>query len=63
METDLEKLVFYVVMGEDGFYTFSDPWRDLARQLGWLNYCGFTLIGIDGINGFRINEEEKKHAR
>lgn len=62
MDPDLEKEVSYVVMGEDGFYTFSDTWADLPRQLGWLHYCKFTLIGIDGINGFRVDPKEARHG-
>lgn len=62
METDLDQEVYYVVMGEDGFYTFSDTWRELPRQLGFLHYCGMTLIGIDGLNGFKVDEREKNNG-
>lgn len=43
----------YVMLGEDGFYTFEDTWDDLPRQIGMLTYNGFTLIGVDGCNGFK----------
>jgi hypothetical protein len=56
---DGEKEVRYVVMGEDGFYTFEDTWAELPRQLGFLSYCGFTLIGIDGLNGFKVEPEAR----
>lgn len=56
MEED-EKLYKYVVMGSEGFYTFEDTWADLPRQLGFLNYNGFTLIGIDGFKGFKVEED------
>jgi hypothetical protein len=51
---DGKKEVKYVVMGEDGFYTFEDTWDELPRQLGFLMHTGFTLIGIDGVNGFTV---------
>lgn len=44
--------VAYVVMGEDGYYTFADTWAELPRQLGELHHRGFILIGIDGVGGF-----------
>lgn len=49
--------VKYVVMGEDGFYTFEDTFDALPRQLGELKAAGFILIGIDGINGFKVEPE------
>lgn len=57
---DGEKEVKYVVMGEEGFYTFEDTWKDLPRQLGFLNYAGFILIGIDGVNGFKADSTEAR---
>ncbi len=52
-----EEIVRYVVMGEDGFYVFEDTWEELPRQLGWLHYCGFILIGIEGVKGFKVEVE------
>lgn len=51
---DGSKEVKYVVMGEEGFYTFEDTWEDLPRQIGWLTHNGFILIGVDGLNGFHV---------
>lgn len=45
----------YVMMGEDGFYTFEDRYEDLARIIGQMSAQGFVLIGIDGLNGFKVD--------
>lgn len=59
METEKIK---YVMMGEEGFYTFEDTWEKMPRQIGEMTAVGFTLIGVDGCNGFKVDPREVPNA-
>ena len=54
-ESHLDEEIRYVVMGTEGYYAFKDTWRELPRQVGWLHYLGFILLGIDGIDRFDVD--------
>ena len=49
-----EAMITYLMMGEDGLYTFTDPESKLAHQVGFLTAAGFTLLGIHGVNGCNL---------
>lgn len=53
----LDERAEYCMMGEEGYYYFSDTWANLARMIGDLEVIGFTLIGINGVNGFKCSAE------
>lgn len=61
MESEQDKIK-YVMMGEEGFYTFEDPLDKAGRVIGEMQAAGFVLIGVDGCKGFKVDPREVPNA-